>query len=128
MAALEVRRAGFPTRMTYREFVRGYQHYWRQFVDPIGVRIRRGGDRLQAEALMLPLIEGTEYTSMRRQVGGRTMPMPDRADGARMMLAVGDDAELRRLMDDMAMEVTRNRDIGLSWLGDWVMVGVGARS
>ncbi|MBH23903.1 MAG: hypothetical protein CMH57_05485 [Myxococcales bacterium] len=112
----------------YREFVRGYQNYWRQFVDPIGVRIRRGGDRLQAEALMLPLIEGTEYTSMRRQVGGRTMPMPDRADGARMMLAVGDDAELRRLMDDMAMEVTRNRDIGLSWLGDWVMVGVGDRS
>lgn len=113
----------------YERFRETYSRYWRGFIDPVGVRIRRGDDgRLSLDARMLPLISGSDYNELERMVGRQRVTPGPAATGFRMVLAVGADASLRRELSDLGRSATGNRDLGLDWLGDWVMVGVADRS
>ena len=114
----------------YKRFAETYQSNWRGFIDPIAARIRRSADgkRLEVDARMLPLINGTEYRELLRRVG-TTRFMPGTVGGSmQWTFAVGQDSRLRRELSRMGQQMSGRRDITLDWLGDWVTVGAEDRS
>lgn len=44
----------------YESFKEGYQQYWREFIDPVGVAITVG-DQIRFHTIILPLIDKSEY-------------------------------------------------------------------
>jgi hypothetical protein len=115
-------------RIAYDGFARGYQDYWRQFMDPIAIRLDLEdgtGDSATAtvDIRVLPLIEGSDYGEMEEIVGTERIEVPAINDGLQMVWAVGADSKLRRDLDRSASGLTGKADIGLGWLGGWVMVG-----
>lgn len=114
-------------RNAYDGFARGYQDYWRQFIDPIAIRLdlEDDGDHSTAtiDVRVLPLIEGTDYGDIEEIVGTERIAVPAIDDGLQAVWAVGADSGLRRDLDRSATMLSGKADIGLGWLGDWVMVG-----
>jgi hypothetical protein len=115
-------------KAAYKRFSESYQAYWRGYIDPIGVRIHRSDDGMALEARMMPLIHRSEYNDLAAAVGDKRLVPPKLTDGLRFTLAVAADSSLRRELDRMGQGMTGHRDVGLSWLGDWVMVGLSDRS
>ena len=67
----------------YGSFVKEYNQYWRQFFDPIAIRIQMTPKRYRAETIILPLIDNSIYTGMAQALKGKptsleTLPVPDR--------------------------------------------------
>ncbi|MEM6296341.1 MAG: hypothetical protein AAGA54_34035 [Myxococcota bacterium] len=122
-----------PTKVTkvekdaYGAFVRGYQNYWRSFIDPVAIRFdleeTAGTKEAIVDVRVLPLISGTEYSQIAEVVGDERVDVPAIDDGLQMVWAVGAESALRRELDQTASALTGSADIGLGWLGDWVMVG-----
>jgi hypothetical protein len=115
-------------RTAYDAFARGYQDYWRQFMDPIAIRLDlEDGENDSATATVdirvLPLIEGTDYGEIEAVVGTERIDVPAIHDGLQMVWAVGADSNLRRDLDRSASALSGKADIGLGWLGGWVMAG-----
>jgi hypothetical protein len=115
-------------RNAYDGFARGYQEYWRQFMDPIAIRLDLedgAGDAATAtiDVRVLPLIEGSDYGELEEIVGTERIDVPAIDDGLQLVWAVGADSDLRRELDRSANALGGKADIGLGWLGDWVMVG-----
>jgi len=126
---LEITKITPGEKEAYDRFRDTYQQYWRGYIDPIGVRFRVSPEgELGFDARMLPLIAGTDYDKIREQVGERTVVPPVAKAGAHFVLAVGDDAELRREIDRAARAFGRSSDFGIGWLGDWVAIGAADRS
>lgn len=112
----------------YNRFRESYQRYWTGYIDPIGVRVRRLDDGLAVEARMMPLIQQSDYAELERLVGDRRIVPPPSADGVRFTIAVAPDSPLRREVDQLGRAVIGRRDVGLEWLGEWVMLGFADRS
>ncbi|MEZ4265872.1 MAG: hypothetical protein R3F39_05800 [Myxococcota bacterium] len=114
-------------QQAYERFRDTYQSYWRGYIDPIAVRLRRSpdGKTLSADARMMPLVSGTEYDELIGKVGATAIPPPKKVSGARWTLAIGDDAPLRGELGGMGRSMNLG---GLEWLGQYVMVGVASRS
>jgi hypothetical protein len=115
-------------RTAYDGFAQGYQEYWRRFMDPIAIRLdledgANDGATANIDIRVLPLIEGTDYGEIEEIVGTQRIEVPAINDGFQMVWAVGADSELRRELDRSASMLSGKADIGLGWLGDWVMVG-----
>lgn len=114
-------------KTAYAGFVRGYQDYWRSFIDPVAIRLDLEGEPGAEEAVVdvrvLPLISGTDYGDIEEIVGTERIEVPAIDDGLQMVWAVGEESSVRRDLDRAASSLTGNKDIGLGWLGDWVMVG-----
>lgn len=115
-------------RVAYERFAQEYQDYWRQFIDPIAVRLDLVGDAATIDVRVLPLIEGTNYRDVEEVVGKQRVEIPAIDDGVHAVWAVGQDTELRRELDRLATSMSGKTDLGLGWLGDWVMVGTLDRS
>ena len=113
-------------RLAYERFAQTYQRYWRGFIDPIAIRIRRGvdGKRLSVDARILPVIEGSEYRDIIRMVGEEVMPIRSIEGGLEWSLAISRDGKLRREANKLSRSMTRSKDIGIDWLGAWIAVGV----
>ncbi|MBA2662765.1 MAG: hypothetical protein H0U74_10750 [Bradymonadaceae bacterium] len=114
----------------YDFFRSRYMNTWQTFIDPIAARINFDKDsgEIGVDARMLPLIDASEYDGLARQVGTRAVTAPRLEGALQWTLAVGDDASLRRELNAMARQMTGRHDLGLDWLGDWVMVGAADRS
>jgi hypothetical protein len=114
-------------KAAYATFTRGYQDYWRNFMDPVAVRLdiadEGGVERAIVDVRVLPLISGTEYSDIEEIVGQERIEVPSIDDGVQMVWAVGADSEMRRELDRAASGFSGKKDIGIGWLGDWVMVG-----
>ncbi|MSP72632.1 MAG: hypothetical protein EXR76_10730 [Myxococcales bacterium] len=108
----------------YEEFQTGYQQYWRAFIDPIGVRIKRRDGGWALDARMLPLIERTEYDELLEITGSQTIAAPAPDDGLLWQLAVARDSKMRRKIDQTGRAFGGRAELGLQWLGDWVRVGL----
>lgn len=119
----------------YAGFVRTYQQYWSTFMDPIMVRLAidapeggRGAGAISADVRVLPLIDATEYREIEAQVGRARIQAPPLGSGARVVLGVGADAELRReLTRELGSGIFGRGGLKLDWLGDWAMVGIADR-
>lgn len=113
----------------YERFRDGYQNNWSTYIDPIAAQIHRSKDGdYTVDARMLPLIDNSEYNDLRRYVGDTRMAAPPVGYSAHIAVAIAEDARLRRWADDIAFQTTGNNKLGINWLGDWVMAGIGDRS
>jgi hypothetical protein len=66
----------------YRVFVTEYEQYWRQYFDPIAIRIQATPERYRAETIVLPLINNSLYQRLAATVGGEpgdleSLPVPE---------------------------------------------------
>jgi hypothetical protein len=114
----------------YDGFRRQYQRSWGEFIDPIGVTVTRSetGRKLELDGRIFPLSVTSQYNDIAELAGDRVVREPEVFHAAQWTFAIGDDAELRKMADQMAQQMTGNRDIGLTWLGGWAMVGMDDRS
>ena len=59
----------------YRQFVAEYSQYWRQYFDPIAIRVQITPRQYRAETIILPLIDNSIYTGMAMALGGEPEPL-----------------------------------------------------
>jgi hypothetical protein len=111
----------------YRRFAERYQQTWSDYVDPIAVRLslrraRDGGQELQASLRVLPVSNARDLVELREMAGDATVSAKAPPSGARVVLGIGREAELRR----QATKAVRafGRRLELDWLGEWVLLGL----
>jgi hypothetical protein len=118
-------------RTAYQKFITAYQQYWRQFIDPVAMRLDVDDDAAGAKATLdvriLPLISATDYSEIERIAGTARAQVSVLKDGLQMVWAFGKDARLRRDLDGM-MGMIVGEGASLGWLGEWVMLGVEDRA
>ncbi|TXD35163.1 hypothetical protein FRC98_16970 [Lujinxingia vulgaris] len=114
----------------YEAFRQGYLSNWQTLIDPIAARLTfdQAQGHIGVDARMLPLVNNSEYERLAELVGQRAVSAPGLDGALQWTLAVGDDASLRRDLNRAALQMTGNSDLGLDWLGDWVMLGAYDRS
>ncbi len=59
----------------YREFVERYSQYWRQFFDPIVLRLQATPEQYRAETLILPMLDNSLYSGLATALGGEPEPL-----------------------------------------------------
>ena len=119
-------------KTAYENFVRGYQQYWKQFIDPVAIRIDVedvGATSIaQIDVRILPLISATDYSEIEAIVGGTRVQVSAIDRGLQGVWAVGKDARLRKDLDGVMRAATGQDNIGIGWLGDWVLLGIEDRA
>ncbi len=114
-------------RDAYARFAASYESYWSQYIDPAALRVAIDGEgdgaRLTADLRVMPLIEGTEYRRLADLVGSTRLEVPPARVGARMTLALGVSARLRRELSSGARRFGGRRDLDLDWIGDYALIG-----
>ncbi len=119
-------------KLGYENFVQGYQQYWKQFIDPVAVRMSvkdEGASAIaEVDVRILPLISATDYSDIEAIVGATRVQVSAVDGGLQAVWAVGKDARLRGDLDGLMKAATGQSDIGLGWLGDWVLVGLDDRA
>jgi hypothetical protein len=113
----------------YEWFATSYQNYWRQYMDPVAIRLSIAPDgtnalKLTADVRILPLIEDSEYNRISRMVGRAKIVTPVLGGGMRWSMGIGADASLRRELTQLSRNSPLGERIALDWLGDWLLVGV----
>src|SRR5262249_49745845 len=58
----------------YERFRLEYLGLWRQFFDPIGMRVALRDGQVKLETYILPLIENTAYNRLRQVTGEKSIP------------------------------------------------------
>ena len=105
----------------YKQFRERYESYWRDYFDPIGVRIKV--DRtIQLELHILPLIELSTYTELREIAGGEPIPVDlgKFTDETLLRLVVHlKEGERKRSYTSFFSGMAPNVHIGFDWIGDW---------
>jgi hypothetical protein len=119
-------------RSAYQNFVTGYQQYWKQFIDPVALRLDVDDENAAAKATLdvriLPLISATDYSEIERIVGATRAEVSAIDGGLQAVWAVGKEARLRSELDGLMRGMTGKGDINVGWLGDWVMLGLDDRA
>lgn len=119
-------------KLAYENFGRGYQQYWKQFIDPVAIRLdvrdEGGSSTADVDVRILPLISATDYSEIEAIVGDTRVKVGPHDRGLLSVWAVGKDARLRGELDGLMRSLTSKSDIGLGWLGDWVLVGLEDRA
>ncbi len=54
----------------YKQFLEDYNQHWREYFDPIALRIQINPKRFRVETVILPLIDNSIYTAMAKAFGG----------------------------------------------------------
>ena len=111
-------------KKAYDRFRETYQRYWRTFIDPIGLRIRRtdGGKTIAVDGTMMPLIQSSEYNELIQLVGDSRVRAPTLSDAGAFTFAVGEQSQLRRQLGGMAGWMGVG-DARFGWLGSWISLG-----
>lgn len=55
----------------YNDFVRRYTEFWREYFDPIGIRLKKKPNGIKLEICILPLIENSIYNQVTQFMGGK---------------------------------------------------------
>ncbi len=115
----------------YASFARSYESEWSEYVDPFAIRVSRsaaanGGATLDAELRVLPLLR-REYRDFTSSVGDARVRAGALQDGFRMLLGVGKDAEIRRLLTSSTRAFSEH-ELAFDWIGDYAFVGVADRN
>lgn len=116
----------------YRNFARGYQNYWKQMIDPVQVSLdivpvsdeERGGETVDIDVRVLPLIDATDYRDLERIVGTSRVDVRPTGSGLQAVWAVGADSSVRNDLDGLMRAASGKPELGIGWVGDWVMLGV----
>jgi hypothetical protein len=117
----------------YEWFATSYQRNWRQYMDPVAIRLAITPDgpnalKLTADVRILPLVDDSEYNRISRMVGRAKIVTPALGSGLRWSMGIGADASLRRDLTQLSRNSPLGERIALDWLGDWLLVGVEDRT
>jgi hypothetical protein len=55
----------------YENFVRNYNNYWKDYFDPIGIRISTQNNKILIDTHILPLINSSMYQMVQKIIGGK---------------------------------------------------------
>ena len=128
----EVKLVSAVEKSAYENFSAGYQQYWKQFIDPVAIRLdvrdEGAGSTAEVDVRILPLISATDYSEIEQIVGATRVQVSAQSGGLLAVWAVGKDARLRGQLDGIMRSITNKSDIGLGWLGDWVLLGLEDRA
>jgi hypothetical protein len=112
----------------YNMFRAQYMGLWRQFFDPIGMRISLKKEQVKTEIYILPLVRTTQYNELRRFAGNGTVKVDSSMFSDKTLVKylmhispdlfgpggpIGPGGLADSLFIDMALR---------SWLGDWFAV------
>ncbi len=126
LADVELDRVSPEERRAYERFRETYQSYWRRYIDPVAARLRwvDGGAGLEADVRILPILENSDYDELLERAGQKTVRAPRLRGALQWTFAVGEQAGLRRELDQLGQMFMGGQGALLGWLGDWVMAGV----
>lgn len=110
-------------KTAYEFFERSYENDWKHFIDPVALRVLVEAASVSAELRALPLIHDSEYRDFIELVGDARVQAPEMANGARLVVGIGQGADVRREMSTLVGRST-GHDMKLDWLGEWGMIGV----
>lgn len=109
----------------YEMFRAQYMGLWRQFFDPIGIRLSMKKDQVAMETYILPLVRTTQYNELRRIAGDGTVKIDS---------SMFSDKTLFKYLMHLSPQIFERdlfggpggdllTDLALrSWLGDWFAV------
>jgi hypothetical protein len=107
----------------YERFRAEYLGLWRQYFDPIGMRLSLTDARVRVETYILPLIQSSAYNRLRQEVGGGTTTLDPASISPKTLVSLkthinpqGTRRELLRLASIL------NGRVSLDFLGDWFLV------
>jgi hypothetical protein len=121
---LDLDRATRAEADAYARFRDAYQRNWRQFFDPIALRLIVRREKLAADLSIMPLIQFTDYRPLMRLSQGSAIPNDGNRSPASLFhvaLAVNRDSQEVREAENLLQGVHRF-DVArpLAWLGDTV--------
>ena len=92
----------------YNRFLSEYNNFWREFFDPIGVRIKFDG-KVKIETCILPLIDNSIYNNLTRLIGGAPIdlaPSKNTIKGEVLSVAVKIQREfLEKFQEELIREI-----------------------
>lgn len=106
---------------TYSRWRDTYERNWRNYFDPIAIRLSAHGDQLGADLTVIPLILGTDYAQVQSISRGVTLA-PDAGDPhdalAHLVLAINPKAPLLQQGANFAQNFAPGVNVDpLGWLG-----------
>jgi hypothetical protein len=105
----------------YGRFRQQYLGLWRQYFDPVGVRLKLDGRRVRVETYILPVIRSREYEDLRQLAGGAGVPAgvspPTGRTVVQMVGYLSPTARERQSVGQLAGSLGGGP--GAQWLGDW---------
>jgi hypothetical protein len=109
----------------YDMFRAQYMGLWRQFFDPIGMRISLKKKQVKTEIYILPLVRTTQYNELRRFAGNGTVKIDSSMFSdktlVKYLMHISPDVFDRNFLAGPGSDLMV--DIALrSWLGDWFAV------
>lgn len=101
-----------PEKVTYERFRDGYQSFWREFFDPIGVAVTVS-DQILLHTIILPLLDESQYNRMAEVFGGAPITFdfiskPHRVPAAQIVAKLND---VTGLLGDLIRETTDDKAI-----------------
>lgn len=75
LAELPIEQVTEAEAQAYRQFRLQYLGLWRQYFDPIGMRIALDDKRIKLDTYILPLVANSRYNELRRVAGGGTLSL-----------------------------------------------------
>ena len=135
LTSLEVPETAQPTpaddeASAYQQFRSRYTAELRGIVDPVALRIERtaASDDLITELSVFPVLVGgkfnSEFRSIREWVGNSRIDPGPHANGLSLAVGLGDDSPIRRWADSGLANLFGRRDLNVSFVGDWIKVGL----
>jgi hypothetical protein len=101
---IETTRVTEPEAEAYRQFVQRYNGFWRQFFDPIAIRLHITPERYRAETIVLPLIDNSIYTALSRALGGPPEPLDALPVPKRNIFSFAVRVNKAQILHDMGLE------------------------
>jgi len=122
---IDIDRVTAKEREQYERFRDRYQQYWRQYFDPIGVRIRV--DRTIAlDTCILPLIDLSEYDQFEDLTGGEPVEFQSdrftRGTLLRVIMHLNDGMSKQQALAFLSAVTGTN--LASDWVGDWVTIWI----
>jgi hypothetical protein len=105
LSALPVEKVSDRESQAYKDFVEHYSRYWRQFFDPIAVRLNKIDDRsFELSTYILPLLDSVLYDQLKEALatreGGSPLRVPNLSPKPAVMLSAN-------LSDDLRIELSK---------------------
>jgi hypothetical protein len=92
----------------YRQFLAEYNSYWRQFFDPIAIRLQVTPERYRAETIVLPLIDNSIYQGLARSLGGEPEPLDELPVPRRNIFSFAVRLNKAELLREMGLSLTED--------------------
>lgn len=109
----------------YNMFRAQYLGLWRQYFDPIGIRLSLKADQIKMDTYILPLVRNTQYNELRRIAGDGTIKIDSTMFSDKTLFKYLMHVSPRAFEGDLFGGAGNGWIVDLalrSWLGDWFAV------